>query len=109
MHEDIPLVDPAYDSTRSLDALRASEYQRLDANGHAYLDYTGSGLHAASQIRQHAELLDADVLGNPHSASLTSSHTTGLVEDARRAVLAWFNAADDYTAIDWTLLLPTPW
>ncbi len=92
-------MDPAYATTRRLDDLRAAEYQRLDAADHVYLDYTGSGLHAASQVRLHAELLNRHVLGNPHSASLTSTQTTGLVEDARRAVLEWFNAAGEYTAI----------
>jgi len=90
---------PQYESTRHLDALRAAEYGRLDDHGHVYLDYTGAGLHAASQVRQHAELLNAEALGNPHSASPSSSRTTTLVEGARRAVLEWFGAADDYTAI----------
>ena len=40
-----------------LDELRALEYGRLDSQGHAYLDYTGAGLHADSQVREHAELL----------------------------------------------------
>lgn len=90
---------PEYGSTSVLDALRASEYRRLDEQRHVYLDYTGGSLHAESQIRKHAELLNHHVFGNPHSASLTSSETTGLVERARRAVLAWFNAEDEYTAV----------
>jgi selenocysteine lyase/cysteine desulfurase len=90
---------PHYLSTRHLDELRASEYGRLDEHGHIYLDYTGAGLHAASQVRQHGELLNAYALGNPHSASPASSRTTALVEGARRAVLEWFDAADEYTAI----------
>jgi len=89
---------PDYTSTGALDALRASEYRRLD-EGHVYLDYTGGGLYAASQVRAHLALLGDRVLGNPHSASLTSSETTGLVEDARRAVLDWFSARDRYTAV----------
>jgi selenocysteine lyase/cysteine desulfurase len=90
---------PAYSSTRRLDALRAAEYGRLDEHGQVYLDYTGAGLHAVSQVRQHADLLNANTLGNPHSASPSSSRTTALVEGARRAVLDWFGAADGYTAI----------
>jgi selenocysteine lyase/cysteine desulfurase len=89
---------PEYASTSHLDALRATEYRRLDDGPHVYLDYTGGGLYADSQIRQHMELLAGAVLGNPHSASGTSMATTGLVERARRAVLEWFNAAG-YTAI----------
>ena len=39
---------PAYDSTRKLDELRATEYARLDRQGHVYLDYTGGSLYAES-------------------------------------------------------------
>jgi molybdenum cofactor sulfurtransferase len=90
---------PEYTATSRLDELRASEYGRLDAAGHVYLDYTGGSLHAASQVRQHVELLNADVHGNPHSASRASAATTALVERARRAVLEWFHAGADYTAV----------
>jgi selenocysteine lyase/cysteine desulfurase len=90
---------PEYESTSAVDALRASEYRRLDAERHVYLDYTGGGLHAESQIREHAALLTKGVFGNPHSASLTSSAMTSLVEQGRRAVLKSFNAGNDYTAI----------
>jgi len=90
---------PEYERTSALDVMRASEYRRLDAQHHVYLDYTGGGLHAESQVREHAELLNQNIFGNPHSANLTSSGMTTLVEQARRAVLAWFNAGDDYTAI----------
>jgi molybdenum cofactor sulfurtransferase len=90
---------PHYRATLHLDALRAAEYGRLDEHGHVYLDYTGAGLHAASQVRQHGDLLNTQALGNPHSASPASSRTTALVEGARRAVLEWFDAAGDYTAI----------
>ena len=90
---------PDYDRTNSLDALRASDYRRLDAGRHVYLDFTGGGLHAESQVRAHADLLNQHVFGNPHSANLTSSGMTALVEQSRQAVLAWFNAGDDYTAV----------
>ncbi len=90
---------PEYESTARLDEIRAAEYSRLDDAGDAYLDYTGAGIYAASQVRRHAELLATSVLGNPHSASPASSGATNLVERSRRAVLEWFNAADDYTAI----------
>src|SRR5262249_15545536 len=91
---------PEYERTRSLDALRASEYARLDKEGHAYLDYTGGGLYAASQVRAHLDLLYGGVFGNPHSAHLTSSATTTLVERARREVLRYFKASPrEYTAI----------
>jgi molybdenum cofactor sulfurtransferase len=99
VYEEFLASYPHYQSTLQLDALRAAEYGRLDEHGEVYLDYTGAGLHAASQVRQHAEMLNTHTLGNPHSASPSSSRTTALVEGARRSVLAWFDAADDYTAI----------
>jgi selenocysteine lyase/cysteine desulfurase len=90
---------PEYGSTEHLDRIRATDYSRLDAAGDAYLDYTGAGLYAASQIRSHSDLLASQLLGNPHSGSPASLSATHLVERARRAVLDWFNAAGDYTAV----------
>jgi molybdenum cofactor sulfurtransferase len=63
---------PAYERTRALDALRATEYHRLDELGHVYLDYTGGGLYADSQLREHMALLSSGVFGNPHSSNPTS-------------------------------------
>jgi selenocysteine lyase/cysteine desulfurase len=79
--------------------LRATDYARLDATGQTYLDYTGGGLHAATQLREHLALLESRVLGNPHSVNPTSTAMTDLVESARAAVLAHFNATGRYTAI----------
>jgi selenocysteine lyase/cysteine desulfurase len=90
---------PEYRTTERLDALRATEYRRLDEQGHTYLDYTGGSLHAECQIRAHAELLNQHVFGNPHSASPTSAGMTALVERARRTVLEWFHASGSYTAV----------
>ena len=74
---------PTYRSTAQLDALRATEYARLDRLGHVYLDYTGGGLYAEAQLRQHHELLADNVFGNPHSNNPTSLAMTHLVERAR--------------------------
>jgi molybdenum cofactor sulfurtransferase len=90
---------PDYGSTTALDDLRASEYARLDASDHTYLDYTGAGLHAECQVRQHVEWLSSAVFGNPHSASPASSAATAAVEETRRAVLRWFNGTRDYVAV----------
>ena len=90
---------PDYATTSALDDLRTSQYGRLDAQGHVYLDYTGGGLHADSQVRAHAELLSQHVLGNPHSASPSSTDMTRLVERTRAAVLASFNGTGEYTAV----------
>jgi selenocysteine lyase/cysteine desulfurase len=90
---------PEYATTRAIDDLRAADYGRLDAKGHAYLDYTGGSLHATSQVREHMDLLNGHVFGNPHSASPCSAAMTTLVEQTRRDVLDFFHAAGDYTAI----------
>jgi molybdenum cofactor sulfurtransferase len=90
---------PEYADTNELDALRASEYGRLDAQGIVYLDYTGGGLHAHSQVREHADLLGQTVFGNPHSASPSSTAMTQAVERARAKVLDYFNGTGEYTAV----------
>src|SRR5688572_4096280 len=72
--------------------LRDREFTRLDAQRHVYLDFTGAGLYAESQVRAHAEFLCGHIFGNPHSRNPTSLACTELVEAARRRVLAYFNA-----------------
>ena len=83
---------PAYAASHPIDALRSADYARLDSMGHVYLDYTGGGLYAESQLRKHMDLLRNNVFGNPHSNNPTSLAMTHLVEDARRAVLNFFHA-----------------
>jgi selenocysteine lyase/cysteine desulfurase len=90
---------PEYESTSRVDEIRAADYSRLDEAGDTYLDYTGACIYAVSQVRAHGELLASALLGNPHSASPASLSATDLVERSRRAVLEWFNASADYTAI----------
>ena len=83
-----------------LDELRSTDFGRLDATGHVYLDYTGAGLYAESQLTEHLELLREHVFGNPHSVNPTSSAMTELVEGSRAAVLDFFRASpDEYVAI----------
>ncbi|GAA2071047.1 aminotransferase class V-fold PLP-dependent enzyme [Actinomadura alba] len=93
---------PSYGTTRRLDDLRASEYAYLDAEDHVYLDYTGSGLPADSQLRAHADRVRGACFGNPHSENPTSSASTALVESARAAILAFFNASPDEYAVIFT-------
>ncbi len=91
---------PEYGATSRLDELRASEYAYLDEGGHVYLDYTGAGLAARSQLQAHARRLSANCYGNPHSGNPTSTASTLLVERARAAVRRYFNAAaEDYAVI----------
>jgi molybdenum cofactor sulfurtransferase len=91
---------PAFDSTWKLDELRATEFARLDRQGHVYLDYTGGGLYADCQLQDHMALLGDGIFGNPHSKNLTSMAMTRLVEQSREAVLNYFNASpDEYMVI----------
>ena len=87
-------------STRRLDVLRTTEYPQLDQQKHIYLDYTGGGLYADSQIRAHTDLLRHNIFGNPHSTNPTSIAMTRLIERARAAVLEYFHASpEEYLVI----------
>ncbi len=91
---------PTYPSTKSIDALRKTEYARLDRDEHIYLDYTGGGIYAESQIEKHHELLSKNVYGTPHSSNPTSLAAADLVEGARAYILKFFNAdPNEYLAI----------
>jgi hypothetical protein len=90
----------AYRSTALLDRLRATEYSYLDAGGHVYLDYAGAGLPAQAQLDSHADRMRGRCFGNPHSENPASAASTELIERARLAVLAHFNAPpEEYAAI----------
>jgi selenocysteine lyase/cysteine desulfurase len=86
---------PHFDPDGSFAELRRTEYGRLDAEGHVYLDYTGGGLHATSQLEAHVELLRRSVLGNPHSNNPTSQASSGHVERTRQAVCDFFHVPPD--------------
>jgi molybdenum cofactor sulfurtransferase len=83
--------------------LRDREFSRLDAEGHVYLDYTGAGLYAESQVRAHADFLCRGVFGNPHSRNPTSLAATQQCETARQRVLAYFNADPELYEVVFTL------
>lgn len=93
---------PSFAATAVLDQLRATDYARLDRTGQIYLDYTGGGLYAESQLQQHMALLSDNVFGNPHSNNPTSLAMTHLVEEARAAVLDYFNASPEEYAVIFT-------
>jgi molybdenum cofactor sulfurtransferase len=84
----------------SFEDLRRREFSRLDEQGHVYLDYTGAGLYAESQVRAHADFLARGVYGNPHSRNPTSRAATELCERARERVLRFFHAdPDEYEVV----------
>jgi len=91
---------PGYQNTVLLDRLRATEYSYLDTGGHVYLDYAGAGLPAQAQLAAHAKRIRGGCFGNPHSENPASAASTELIERARFAVLAYFNAPpEEYAAI----------
>jgi selenocysteine lyase/cysteine desulfurase len=75
--------------------LRAREFSRLDEQGVAYLDYTGSALYGASQVAAQREVLDRSLFGNPHSEHDASRASTAVLEAARRRVLDFLDADPD--------------
>jgi selenocysteine lyase/cysteine desulfurase len=82
------LTDDAF-----FEALRSSEYARLDRQGVTYLDYAGSAVFAASQLDAHRESLLTGLYGNPHSDSAPSQASTQALDDAREAVLRHFGVS----------------
>lgn len=82
------------------DEVREREFARLDAAGQIYLDFTGAGLAPKRLVDGHRDRNLNGVFGNPHSENPSSRASTGLVEDARAAVLRFFNAdPGEYAAI----------
>lgn len=84
-----------YSKTFLLDELRSTTYARLDRLKHVYLDYTGGGLYADSQVHAHMDLLLNHVFGNTHSTNPTSIATSTLIDQAQAYVLSFFNASPD--------------
>ncbi len=91
---------PGYKSTSTIDVLRKTQYPLLEKESHIYLDYTGAGLYASSQLQAHQKLLSGSLFGNPHSWNPTSTHSTELVEKTRSRILKFFNASpDEYVCV----------
>ncbi len=86
---------PIYLETKELDVLRQQEYPLLDGSHQIYLDYTGAGLYAASQVMQHMSLLESHIFGNPHSTNPTSRAMTEIINRVRAYVLHYFNASPE--------------
>lgn len=89
----------ALKSQEWFDQLRKKEYPQLDAQQQTYLDFTGSGLYAQSQLQKHFDLLQNNVFGNPHSVNPSSAFSTKLIEETRGSVLSFFNATNEYECI----------
>lgn len=90
---------PQYQLTWILDALRRTDFARLDRNGEAYVDYMGGSLYPESLIQVHANFLQRSILGNTHSVSNSSRLSAACADEARRAVLEFFRAPPGYTVV----------
>ncbi|KAF7362495.1 Molybdenum cofactor sulfurase [Mycena venus] len=91
---------PEYRLTWILDALRRSDYGRLETTGETYVDYMGGAVYPESLVRVHTEFLNRSVLGNTHSVSNSSKLSLKCANEARAAVLSFFRASSDqYTVI----------
>ncbi|RDX48709.1 PLP-dependent transferase [Lentinus brumalis] len=90
---------PQYQLTWILDALRRSDFARLDRSGETYVDYMGGSLYPESLIRVHAGFLTRSILGNTHSVSNSSRLSAACATEARQAVLAFFRAPPGYTVV----------
>ena len=84
---------PEFEATRVIDEVRAREFGRLDALAHVYLDYTGGGLYAESQVRRHSEMLLGARVRQPALDNPTSPRELAAGrERCRRHVLEFFRA-----------------
>ena len=73
-------------------AARTREFARLDDTDLAYLDYTGSALPAACQLRLQNDLVGTGVYANPHADSVPSRRSTAVLQEARSLLLAHLDA-----------------
>lgn len=89
--------------SEQLSQLRQREFARLDEAGHVYLDYTGGGLYAASQLDAHLHMLQHSILGNPHSENPSSLASTDHIEATRQRILDFFDAPQDEYEVIFTL------
>jgi selenocysteine lyase/cysteine desulfurase len=78
------------------EAWRARELPQLDAQGIAYLDYTGAALPPASVVRADAARIVAGVHGNPHSLHEPSTRVSAHLEEARGAILSLLGTDRDH-------------
>lgn len=79
--------------------IRRVDFSRVDESNQVYFDYTGGNLYPESLVTEHYDFLRNNILGNPHSMNPTSKLATEKVEEARKKVLEYFNAQEDYFCV----------
>ncbi|KAI0785715.1 PLP-dependent transferase [Abortiporus biennis] len=90
---------PEYQLTWVVDALRRSDFARLDHAGETYVDFMGGSLYPDSLVRTHTDFLRNNILGNTHSVSNSSRLSATCASEARREILSFFRAPPGYTVI----------
>ena len=90
---------PEYKLTWPLDNLRNSDYARLELAEECYVDYMGAALYPESLIRMHSNTLSRSIMGNTHSMSTSSLLSSNNADEARSAILSFFDASSGYTVV----------
>ncbi|KAH9935193.1 PLP-dependent transferase [Epithele typhae] len=90
---------PQYQLTWAIDALRRTDFARIDSSQETYVDYMGGCVYPASLVRVHADFLQLNVLGNTHSVNNSSQLSSRHANEARQAVLDFFNAPPGYVVV----------
>lgn len=92
---------PHFAESAAIDELRARDFSRLSRNA-VYLDYMGGGQYPESLVRAYAETLQNNVFGNTHSESTSSQLSEHYSQEARHAVLNFFDADPEEYLVVWT-------
>ncbi|KAG9123154.1 hypothetical protein FRC07_000167 [Ceratobasidium sp. 392] len=92
---------PLFSESAAIDEFRAKDFSRLSRNA-VYLDYMGGGQHPESLVKAYTDILNNDVFGNTHSESMSSKLSEHYSQEARRAVLNFFDADPNEYLVIWT-------
>ena len=84
-------MDPRDPFKKEFDKFRQEQFPRL-CDGTVYADWAGAALPPKKLIESYCNNLGEELLGNPHSAHSPSMRAMDLIEQARSAVLGFFNA-----------------
>ncbi|KAF9678625.1 hypothetical protein SADUNF_Sadunf07G0054000 [Salix dunnii] len=85
---------------KSIDEIRATEFNRLDQKGIVYLDHAGATLYSELQMEAIFKDFSSNIYANPHSQSDSSSATSDIIREVRQQVLDYCNAsAKEYKCI----------
>ena len=77
-----------------IERMRMNEYPMLKDS--IYLDHAGTTLYSKTHMERFHRDMMANLYGNPHSASLSSQHSTQMVESVRLDLLRYLGADPDY-------------